>query len=149
MKLTSAQIAYGWGKCRKCERVKPLADFERWSEMERSPRCKECEAKFVPHPLDKKCQKVYDGLGPAWHRKTALIRAAKNQPCMDCGNRFPLCCMDFDHRGEKEYNIASMAHCREEVILAEIAKCDVVCACCHRIRTAKRAQNGRKKKIQT
>jgi hypothetical protein len=63
----------------------------------------------------------------------------KDQPCADCGRRYPSECMDFDHvRGKKIFGIA-----REwnrwgwKTILREIAKCDVVCANCHRIRTKK------------
>lgn len=62
-------------------------------------------------------------------------------PCMDCGGSFPIICMDFDHvRGEKVGNVADLVKKNKpfDVILAEIAKCDVVCANCHRIRTAAR-----------
>jgi hypothetical protein len=59
---------------------------------------------------------------------------------MDCGIKWPKECMDFDHvRGAKLYNIGTS--CRwvsTEKLEAEIAKCDIVCACCHRIRTSKR-----------
>jgi len=51
--------------------------------------------------------------------------------------------MDFDHvRGEKVLSISAMVHkgFSWESILAEIAKCDVVCSNCHRIRTAARGQ---------
>jgi hypothetical protein len=62
--------------------------------------------------------------------------------CMDCGQRFPHFVMDFDHREgeEKIDHIANMLHKRRplEVILAEVKKCDVVCANCHRIRTFNR-----------
>jgi len=71
--------------------------------------------------------------------KRALIREAKDKPCVDCNQRFPFYVMDFDHvRGDKKFTIA--AHVTEggfgfEAIVAEIAKCDLVCANCHRIRT--------------
>jgi len=49
--------------------------------------------------------------------------------------------MDFDHReGEnKMFSIGSENHKSWPVVLAEIAKCDLVCANCHRLRTAGRA----------
>jgi hypothetical protein len=65
----------------------------------------------------------------------------EGRPCMDCGGVFPPWCMDFDHReGEvKLYKGVSdlMANrlCGKQRILAEIAKCDLVCANCHRTRT--------------
>lgn len=66
------------------------------------------------------------------------LNSLKSAPCMDCGGVFPPECMDFDHvRGVKFFNISNI--CRSmESLLHEIAKCDLVCANCHRIRTAKR-----------
>lgn len=50
--------------------------------------------------------------------------------------------MDFDHRlGEKkEFNVGSMFahHYSRELIEKEVAKCDLVCANCHRVRTRNR-----------
>lgn len=66
----------------------------------------------------------------------------KSNPCCDCGQKFPVCCMDFDHRfGEtKKYNVGSMFahHYSRELIEEELKKCDLVCSNCHRIRTQKR-----------
>lgn len=76
----------------------------------------------------------------------ALIAEHKNVPCMDCGQRLPAVCMDFDHRPaeEKRFEIAKMVGQQRtpSLLLAEIAKCDVVCANCHRIRTAERHRAG-------
>jgi hypothetical protein len=73
-----------------------------------------------------------------------LVRAAKDVPCADCGRRFPPYVMDFDHRGaEKAGNIAEMVSTATTVaLLAEIGKCDVVCANCHRERTFGRADSA-------
>ena len=69
-----------------------------------------------------------------------LLRKLKEQPCTDCGRMFPYFAMDFDHRpGEvKLFNIGDMASSLRSTnaILAEIAKCDLVCCLCHRFRTA-------------
>lgn len=70
------------------------------------------------------------------------VNAHKSQPCMDCKGKFHVVCMDFDHRDgvEKLDNVATMvAEGRPlGLIEAEIAKCDVVCSNCHRIRTLMR-----------
>jgi hypothetical protein len=73
----------------------------------------------------------------------AVLLPAKNVPCMDCGGVYPTCVMDFDHvRGVKLFNIAKVAsRAGAADLLAEIAKCDVVCSNCHRIRTQKRLHN--------
>jgi hypothetical protein len=65
---------------------------------------------------------------------------------MDCGGTFPPECMDFDHReGEtKELTIGSHLRWAWARIEAEIAKCDLVCANCHRTRTRKRGYRNHK-----
>lgn len=71
--------------------------------------------------------------------KRPFFNELKNKPCLDCKNSFPPECMDFDHvRGEKVANPGNMFTWSQESILAEIAKCDLVCSNCHRIRTFKR-----------
>lgn len=72
------------------------------------------------------------------HRK--IVREAKDRPCADCGGRFPWYCMDFDHvRGVKNGNVSRLAGgIGRAVLLAEMLKCEVVCANCHRKRTFER-----------
>lgn len=67
-----------------------------------------------------------------------LIVEAKKAPCKDCGGSFPPECMDFDHLGDKKMNVSAMKYNSVEKVAEEIAKCDLVCANCHRIRTKKR-----------
>lgn len=73
-----------------------------------------------------------------------LVAAAKDQSCFDCKNKFPTPCMDFDHiRGEKIFELSKARKYSYEVVRKEIAKCELVCANCHRIRTALRAAASR------
>jgi hypothetical protein len=67
----------------------------------------------------------------------AIMRTAKAQPCADCGKRYPYYVMDFDHRrGQKTTEVAKLvSNATPQRLRAEIAKCDVVCANCHRERT--------------
>jgi len=49
--------------------------------------------------------------------------------------------MDFDHvKGKKTTEISTLMRSGYslERIKKEVAKCEVVCACCHRVRTLKR-----------
>lgn len=63
-----------------------------------------------------------------------IIVELKSNPCSDCGNKFLPCAMDFDHiKGKKTFSLNSMRS--EKSMLEEIAKCELVCANCHRIRT--------------
>jgi hypothetical protein len=82
----------------------------------------------------------------AGHRKNLLIAERieylvaflREHPCMDCGESDPVV-LEFDHLRDKEFGIAQGLRDREwQSVLDEIAKCDVVCANCHRRRTARR-----------
>jgi hypothetical protein len=70
---------------------------------------------------------------------------AKSRPCMDCGVQYPPCAMDFDHvRGTKLADLAKLRLARGgcSKLVDEIAKCEVVCAVCHRLRTKLRREGG-------
>lgn len=70
--------------------------------------------------------------------KRAWFVEQKSKPCADCGQTYHYACMDFDHRrGTKAAVVSHLVAqmCSKERILAEIAKCDLVCANCHRVRT--------------
>ena len=60
-----------------------------------------------------------------------------NTPCADCGDIFPAVCMDFDHRDPttKSFTISQGLSNLPTTIMTEMAKCDIVCSNCHRIRT--------------
>lgn len=73
----------------------------------------------------------------------AMLNEEKNKPCADCGARYPPYAMDFDHvRGEKFRDVSEMFRRRFawSKIKAEIDKCELVCATCHRLRTLARRQ---------
>ena len=72
-----------------------------------------------------------------WRANAAMLNEIRDVPCVDCGRRFPPCVMQFDHRdpSTKAYEVTRMLMRARSVILAEVAKCDIVCANCHRIRT--------------
>ena len=75
-----------------------------------------------------------------YYRFREILIQAKNKPCVDCGREFPTCAMDLHHRNpsEKVRNVSNLKDFSSELKLKEeIAKCDVVCACCHRIRSEK------------
>lgn len=69
-----------------------------------------------------------------------------SHPCVDCGQD-DIRCLEFDHRdaGEKLADVATLLRSRVawSRIEAEIAKCDVRCANCHRRATALRGGSWR------
>lgn len=70
----------------------------------------------------------------------AKVDALKAAPCSDCNACFDPVAMDFDHvRGEKFNGIAALWSYSWDFVLQEIAKCDLVCANCHRLRTVSRS----------
>lgn len=105
----------------------------------------------------KPCAKEYD---KGWHKvnkekrnKDKLLRRSeraltirqklddlKKGPCKDCGRSYIPFAMDFDHLEDKFKDISCMrTGCYSfKTILKEVAKCDLLCATCHRIRTYNR-----------
>lgn len=67
----------------------------------------------------------------------------RGRACVDCGysnNEFPAT-LDFDHlptSEKKKINLSQGVSWGIDKLLAEIAKCEIVCSNCHRIRTTKR-----------
>lgn len=70
-----------------------------------------------------------------------ILCDAKNKPCVDCGIRYEQYVLDFDHvTKDKKISISKMVNLayNVDVFLSEMAKCELVCSNCHRVRTQKR-----------
>jgi hypothetical protein len=93
------------------------------------------EAALGPQPLHRE----RDAHATITERTAYLIEFFRTRPCADCGQSDPLV-LEFDHLGPKNFNVAAGLRDRNwQSVLDEIAICDVVCANCHRRRTALRA----------
>lgn len=71
----------------------------------------------------------------------AAMNEAKDRPCADCRVKYPPYVMQFDHVGDDKLEEVSSLVWRAATlkrVLAEIAKCEVVCANCHFERTHQR-----------
>lgn len=65
--------------------------------------------------------------------------------CVDCKIQYPYYVMDFDHLEDKVGAISQLIKANNmSALKAEIEKCEVVCANCHRIRTFLRGQASTK-----
>jgi hypothetical protein len=70
-----------------------------------------------------------------YERHRDWLNAQKTGPCQKCGGVFHTAAMQFHHRdpAEKSFNIGNCAWRSEEVLMREIAKCDLLCANCHAV----------------
>jgi hypothetical protein len=65
-------------------------------------------------------------------RNYAIMDEARKDGCVRC-DEHDLCCLDFHHAdGGKELNVSALVNCSEKRLRAEIAKCTILCANCHR-----------------
>jgi hypothetical protein len=82
-------------------------------------------------------ERLAGGEGRKHRMKQYGQQAKEGRPCFDCGVAYPNYVMDFDHvRGTKDRDVSA---CTTLAMLKrEIAKCDLVCANCHRERTFRR-----------
>jgi hypothetical protein len=135
--------------CRDCAIEKPVEQFNFRNKKKgiRVYQCKSCQAAYHrQHYLRNK--EKYKKKARRWdaenrdrerkERQVYVIEYLLEHPCVDCGETNPLI-LDFDHvRGEKKHNISAMVAgvYGWKSLKAELAKCDVRCVNCHRIRTA-------------
>ena len=77
-----------------------------------------------------------------------IFQYLSNNPCKMCGES-DILVLEFDHLDNKKHNVSEMisnGHCLETV-KKEIAKCQVLCANCHRRKTAIEQNTYRNKKL--
>lgn len=81
-----------------------------------------------------------EGQRVRWRYRADLLDQLRSVPCADFGGTFAQCSMDFDHRdpSTKVQAVTRMINGSIERMLAEVAKCDIVCVNCHRLRTYQR-----------
>lgn len=129
-------------RCSRCGQLKPADQFN-WHRKERGQRgsyCRPCRAEYHREHYSANKQRYIDNAAEIkrqrrLERSRYLIDYFRSHPCVDCGETDPLV-LEFDHRGDKLFTIGSeLGHRNWQAVLAEIAKCDVVCSNCHRRRT--------------
>lgn len=149
-----ASSDHGLRRCSVCRELKPVADFA-FRDMVLGARdyyCRPCRrayrrghyernrSDYVSRALREMKMKREDAL-------SLIYGYLGNHPCVDCGET-DLVLLEFDHVDPttKTAEVACMVGRRSwPVISAEIAKCVVRCANCHRRRTAR--QRGWKARL--
>ena len=129
--------------CTRCSEEKELELFARRSRSSdgRSSWCKECYKKYDRDRYqfgDDKIRKATNKERTKTIAREYIWEYLLGSSCVDCSETDPLV-LEFDHRdgSGKERNISDMLGLNLNRIKAEIAKCDVRCANCHRRRTIK------------
>lgn len=135
-------------RCSACGETKALDAYHkrRVAGDGRAPLCKLCKARVdrLNYLRTRETRTRQSGLG---RRAThGWYTALKQGPCGDCDNSFHFAAMHWDHRpGTTKLFSVSDGHrsgYSKLRLLAEIAKCDLVCANCHAIRTYQRLRDA-------
>jgi hypothetical protein len=134
--------------CKTCGQIKPLSCFEKHSYGHRHT-CSECRNTYMNNHYHNN-DYVKDNNRKSFNKmvsenKICFQEYMKDKKCVDCGISDQRV-LDFDHiNGDKKHNISKMVNGSFLwiTILAEIAKCEIRCANCHRIKTyERRRENG-------
>lgn len=125
--------------------------FRRYNLSRKRPNGEFLEQWYSPKAWadGRKRDKTYNDVRAVTMREE--VHAYKlSQGCTDCGYKAHASALDFDHMpGHKKlFTIGARPHSRPEAIWAEIAKCEVVCANCHRVRTWNRGTDFSTRKGQ-
>ena len=127
--------------CRRCDQLRHRDDFKPnrntctpcIAQQERKRRTPAVLAKLRVQAAERSRQ------------AREILNYLKSNPCVDCGGRFPVACMHFDHRDYRTKRKIVAVWASAGLIpqmLGEIERCDLVCANCHAIRTDRRRHDG-------
>ena|ERR1039458_870355 len=134
-------------KCSTCSEKKPIAEFNKNKNRKDGLNniCRVCSneysKKYYNENTDKHKKVIIERHNKIIKENRVLLyNYYKVNPCVDCGEDNPIV-LELDHKNSdnKTMIISKMisgGYCWDR-IKNEIGKCDVRCANCHRIRTAK------------
>ena len=132
-------------KCTICGQEKSLDNFydQRAGKFKKASECKPCVLKrHKSRYWDNHAQIRNAQNDSATKRRQEftlkLVEYLKEHPCVDCGETNPIV-LDFDHIDPttKTSNVPRLTRYSWRRVIEEMQKCEVRCANCHRIRTAR------------
>jgi len=125
-------------RCAGCEKLKPLSCFSKQRGGRRA-RCRKCLSEQKSAWRQDHRQQLREERVTKQQAIVTWANGVKDgQPCLDCGESFRYWKLDWDHRdGELKVDTISVMKWKypKKLIEAEMVKCDLVCRCCHRLRT--------------
>lgn len=132
--------------CSTCNISKPLKDFykKKSNSDGYDNNCKECKRnydkayyakRYSDTEMVEKRKRLKQDI--ALRNRKFIYDYLSTHPCVSCGESDPIV-LEFDHIDmlDKSFNISDSTDHSIASIKAEIAKCRVLCANCHRRRTA-------------
>ena len=137
--------ALGLRRCRVCKESKLLTEFPFRSVVRQTRQwiCLSCQRAYTKDWYERnRAEQIAAAYVRRVRGATNLRRKVReyldDHPCVDCGVSDPDV-LDFDHLRDKRADVSRLVHIAVswDVVVAEIAKCEVRCANCHRRRTAR------------
>jgi hypothetical protein len=132
--------------CTKCGEPKALSEFHRHRQQGYQAWCKPCRKAYAADHYQR-----HRARRKAHNRKRRAEFSAwyaglkRGKPCADCGGVFPPEAMHWDHLdgATKTADVSRFASAKSRLLLlAEIEKCELVCANCHAVRTTRRRREA-------
>jgi hypothetical protein len=131
--------------CTGCGLARPITEFpiKHKKRGTRGTRCRACRSAYGKAHYQRNRGKYLAKAKRRRHRERDnywawLMKYLRSHPCVDCGEIDPIV-LTFDHRdGTVKLDTigALLSRSSWATFLAEVAKCDVRCVNCHRVRTA-------------
>lgn len=131
--------------CSKCGLMLPLSEYHLRHDTNGTYRsdCRSCRSEYHRAYYQKnreRCREHQRRNQPRrrHENRRRLFEYLADKRCVDCGETDPVV-LELDHvRGQKDFNIGSMVSAFAwSRIVAELKKCVVRCANCHRRKTAR------------
>jgi len=129
-------------RCRDCRKLKSRTEYHKHHPAKDGLQyiCKDCaRLKGKKYYRENKDHHRRVCTMNTQRKRKAVFDYLADHPCVDCGESDPVV-LEFDHvRGEKTGGIGKMISQSRPLglIMAEIEKCEVRCANCHKRKTAK------------
>jgi DNA-directed RNA polymerase subunit M/transcription elongation factor TFIIS len=144
-------MLYYWGmkECTRCNELLPLEEFNKKGSYRLQAQCKSCQREYQRTKYHENREDNAEKQRLAKKIRMDAIKAdirklKEETPCTDCKLFFKWYQIDFDHiSGKKTTHVSEMVRqgSARWRIFSEIAKCEIVCANCHRERTFTRGQH--------
>jgi hypothetical protein len=126
--------------CGRCGKQKSFEEFHRRGKGHQA-WCKICRQAYDAAYFQAERPRVMATKRRRWRELVQWHNELKeSMPCADCGAFFHHAAMTWDHLPgeEKVTEVSQLRRISRRAVLAEIAKCELVCANCHAVRSFER-----------